>query len=92
MEQKQTLHRAVAKEVIQEVLFIMNDSKAPGPDCFIQYCWSIVGKDFSEFILCPRLLHMLCTKGMNSTFVCLKAIVPDPSKTEKFRHISCCKL
>ncbi|KAL4379687.1 hypothetical protein GQ457_02G039520 [Hibiscus cannabinus] len=83
----------VAHKEIKDVLFSMNESKAPGPDGFsarfFQAAWGIVGADFLravQFFFGTSSLP----DAFNSTILTLVPKVAIPLKATDFRPISCC--
>ncbi|KAK3204582.1 hypothetical protein Dsin_018628 [Dipteronia sinensis] len=92
-EQANFIGRDVTDDGIREVCFSFHPNKAPGPDGFnahfFKITWDIVGEDFisaiQEFFRSGLLL-----KEVNDTILALVPKVPNPSKMEDFRPISCC--
>ena len=88
-----TLNKAISHEEIKEVIFSIDDSKAPGPDGFssrfFKAAWGIIGSDVyaavSSFFESGSML-----REINCTIIDLVPKVPNPGSMHDYRPISCC--
>ena len=88
-----TLNKAISHEEIKEVIFSIDDSKAPGPDGFssrfFKVAWDIIGSDVcaavSSFFESGSML-----REINCTIIALVPNVPNPGSMHDYRPISCC--
>ena len=84
----------VTPEEVKNALFSIHPNKAPDPDgfntFFFQRVWHIIGDDLTatikEFFVSGYLL-----KEVNHTSISLVPKIPNPSKLNDYRPISCCK-
>ena len=74
-------------------MFSIDDSKAPGPDCFFsrffKAAWSIIGSDVSEAMVSFFSSGSLL-REINCTIIALVPKVPNPGSMHDYRPISCC--
>ena len=87
------LNKAISHEEIKEVIFSIDDSKAPGPDGFssrfFKAAWDIIGSDVcaavSSFFESGSML-----REINCTIIALVPKVPNLGSMHDYRPISCC--
>ena len=87
------LNKAISHEEIKEVIFSINDAKAPGPDGFssrfFKAAWDIIGSD-----VCDAVSSFFESGSMlleiNCTIIALVPKVPNPGCMHDYRPISCC--
>ena len=87
------LNKAISHEEIKEVIFSIDDSKAPGPDGFssrfFKTAWDIIGNDVctvvSSFFESGSML-----REINCTIIALVPKVPNPGSMHDYRPISYC--
>jgi hypothetical protein len=85
----------VSADDIKQVLFSMDDTKAPGPDgytsAFFKQAWSIVGADFcsvvKDFFASGELL-----KQLNHSTIALVPKSSTANSAADYRPISCCNV
>ena len=78
---------------IKDTLFNIHSNKAPGPDgfnaFFFKETWNITGD-----LVCNAVREFFSTgellKDFNTTLIAMIPKVPNPSRMEEFRPISCC--
>nr|GEU99310.1 hypothetical protein [Tanacetum cinerariifolium] len=87
--------KPVSLKEIKDVLFNMNDDKAPGPDGFsakfFKGAWSIVGAKFSQAIL-DFFSNGKLLKEINPTIIALVPKSQTPKRVYDFRPVSCCNI
>jgi hypothetical protein len=85
----------VSRSEIQQVVFAMNPSRAPGPDGFstgfFQKAWAVVGDEFCEAIL-EFFTYGKLLKEANSTILTLIPKKKNASSMSDYRPISCCNV
>ncbi|GKB88702.1 RNA-directed DNA polymerase, eukaryota, reverse transcriptase zinc-binding domain protein, partial [Tanacetum coccineum] len=94
-EEKANMCRGVSEVEVKNVMFEIEDSKAPGPygftTRFYKSAWSIIGKDIckavQEFFITGKLLG-----EVNATLISLVLKVQNPDKVSEFRPIACCNV
>ncbi|KAJ9563283.1 hypothetical protein OSB04_008443 [Centaurea solstitialis] len=87
--------RPITDEEIRWAVFHIGNDRAPGPDGytskFFKAAWNVVGKDLQiavhNFFYSGRLL-----KEINHTLLCFIPKVPNASRVNDFRPISCCNV
>ena len=83
----------MTREQIEQVLWSLNDDKAPCPDGynahFFKRAWSVIGDEMlcvmKDFFDNGSLL-----REINSTAIALVPKVQNPSRVSDFRPFSCC--
>lgn len=83
------------REEVEEALFQMHPTKAPGldgfPTLFYQKYWDIIGDDVSAF--CLQVLQGVIPPGMiNQTLLVLIPKIKKPEHATQFRPISLCNV
>ena len=86
-------NKAISHEEIKEVIFSIDDAKAPGLDGFssrfFEAAWDIIGSDVcnavSSFFESGSML-----REINCTIIALVPKVPNPGCMHDYRPISCC--
>ncbi|XP_057452127.1 uncharacterized protein LOC130743933 [Lotus japonicus] len=89
----QVLADPFTKEDVEEALFQMHPTKAPGADGFLalfyQRFWDVIGDDVAEF--CLQILHGHVSPGIiNHTMIVLIPKVKKAVNATQFRPISLC--
>ena len=87
------MNKAISHEEIKEVIFSIDDSKAPGPDGFSSWFfkapWDIIGSEVcdavSSFFESGSML-----REINCTIIALVPKVPNPGSMHDYKPISCC--
>ncbi|XP_057452170.1 uncharacterized protein LOC130743990 [Lotus japonicus] len=92
---RETLLAAFSREDIEEALFQMHPTKAPGADglpaLFYQKIWAIIGDDVSHF--CLQVLQGNIDPGIvNQTLLVLIPKIKIPEHASQFRPISLCNV
>ncbi|GJY47212.1 RNA-directed DNA polymerase, eukaryota, reverse transcriptase zinc-binding domain protein [Tanacetum coccineum] len=95
IEEIDMMSRDVSDVEVENAMFDIEDSKAPGPDGFTarfyKSAWCIIGKDVchavKEFFQKGKLLGEI-----NATLITLVPKVPNPDKVSEFRPIACCNV
>jgi hypothetical protein len=85
----------VSADDIKQVLFSMDDDKAPGPDgytsAFFKKAWNIVGDDFcsavQDFFASREIL-----KQLNHSIIALVPKSANANSAADYRFISCCNV
>ncbi|XP_071708015.1 uncharacterized protein [Rutidosis leptorrhynchoides] len=87
--------RPVSNQEVKDAIFIISDSKSPGPDgytaAFFKKAWDTIGGDITravqEFFVTGQML-----KEINCTIITLLPKVHTHSKVTDYRPISCCNV
>ena len=89
------LHEEFIREEIYKALKQMHPTKALGPDgmlaLFYQQIWSVVREDVVKIAL-EVLNNKADLSNLNTTFLCLIAMIKKPKHIKDFRPISVCNI
>lgn len=94
-EMNEVMNKSFTKKEVEEALFMMGASKAPGPDGFnagfYQHHWDILGPSVTRAVL-DFLNGGIMPDELNKTTICLIPKVNRPQEMKQFRPISLCNV
>ncbi|KAL0439833.1 UNVERIFIED_CONTAM: hypothetical protein Slati_2466300 [Sesamum latifolium] len=94
-EEGRQLLRHVTADEVKQVVFDIDETKAPGPDGyssgFFKATWPIMGREVTQAILDFFATGKLL-KQVNATLLSLIPKVQQPTLVAEFRPISCCNV
>ncbi|GJX46892.1 sodium/hydrogen exchanger 6 [Tanacetum coccineum] len=94
-QKAESMVREVTDNEIKDVIFLMGDVTAPGPDGFtsdfFKKAWDVVSNDVTNAI-CDFFINGKLVKEINHTIISLVLKVSTPATINDYRHISCCNV
>nr|GEZ31567.1 RNA-directed DNA polymerase, eukaryota, reverse transcriptase zinc-binding domain protein [Tanacetum cinerariifolium]GFC10665.1 RNA-directed DNA polymerase, eukaryota, reverse transcriptase zinc-binding domain protein [Tanacetum cinerariifolium] len=94
-EEADKMCRDVTVVEVKNAMFVIEDSKAPGPDIyttrFYKSAWTVIGKDICKVVL-DFFVNGKLLVNVNSTLISLVPKVQIPNRVSEFRPIACCNV